>query len=47
MGCLLILQGYYLFSQKMKHIIRLPFAIIAYGMLVPVFEFCSAIDFLS
>ncbi|KAI5674263.1 hypothetical protein M9H77_14627 [Catharanthus roseus] len=25
------LQGYYLFSQKLKHIIRLPFAIFAYG----------------
>ncbi|KAG5569574.1 hypothetical protein H5410_059340, partial [Solanum commersonii] len=25
------LQGYYIFSQKLKHIIRLPFATIAYG----------------
>nr|GMC92622.1 TMEM192 family [Ipomoea batatas] len=25
------LQGHYIFSQKLKHIIRLPFATIAYG----------------
>ncbi|KAA8534772.1 hypothetical protein F0562_029786 [Nyssa sinensis] len=25
------LQGYYIFSQKLKHIVRLPFAITAYG----------------
>ncbi|KAK9101537.1 hypothetical protein Scep_024967 [Stephania cephalantha] len=25
------LQGYYIFSQKLKHIIRLPFATVAYG----------------
>lgn len=25
------LQGYYVFSQKLKHIVRLPFAVIAYG----------------
>ncbi|XP_069148865.1 protein FIP1 isoform X2 [Solanum lycopersicum] len=25
------LQGYYIFSQKLKHVIRLPFATIAYG----------------
>lgn len=26
-----ILQGYYVFSQKLKHIVRLPFATTAYG----------------
>lgn len=26
-----ILQGYYVFSQKLKHIVRLPFAATAYG----------------
>ncbi|CAK9138507.1 unnamed protein product [Ilex paraguariensis] len=43
------LQGYYIFSQKLKHIIRLPFATIAYGtaamLLVMVWE--PHISFLS
>lgn len=26
-----LLQGYYSFSQKLKHVVRLPFAIMAYG----------------
>ncbi|XP_038993820.1 protein FIP1-like isoform X2 [Hibiscus syriacus] len=43
------LQGYYSFSQKLKHIVRLPFAITAYGtaamMLVMVWQ--PYISFLS
>ncbi|CAL5373549.1 unnamed protein product [Camellia sinensis] len=29
--CSSILQGYYVFSQKLKHVVRLPFATTAYG----------------
>lgn len=32
-------QGYYSFSQKLKHIVRLPFAITAYGMYTCMFPF--------
>ncbi|CAH9101789.1 unnamed protein product [Cuscuta epithymum] len=43
------LQGYYVFSQKLKHIVRLPFAAVAYGtaamLLVMVWE--PHISFLS
>lgn len=43
------LQGYYIFSQKLKHIVRLPFATISYGtaamLLVMVWE--PYVDILS
>ncbi|CAI9100722.1 OLC1v1037882C1 [Oldenlandia corymbosa var. corymbosa] len=43
------LQGYYVFSQKLKHIIRLPFTVLAYGtaamLLIIVWE--SNVDLLS
>lgn len=29
---IVLLQGYYSFSQKLKFIVRIPFAITAYGM---------------
>ncbi|KAL6541785.1 Cleavage polyadenylation factor subunit fip1 [Orobanche gracilis] len=35
------LQGYYGFSQKLKHIIRLPFATIAYGIIMLVEAVCA------
>ncbi|KAL3532697.1 hypothetical protein ACH5RR_006218 [Cinchona calisaya] len=48
------LQGYYVFSQKLKHVIRLPFAFIAYGtaaMLLihtsgnPILAFCPSLQY--
>lgn len=40
------MQGYYTFSQKLKHVVRLPFAISAYGILPTIrFSFVSTTIF--
>lgn len=36
-------QGYYSFSQKLKHIVRLPFAITAYGMYILIYSYFISI----
>ncbi|XP_077230775.1 protein FIP1-like [Tasmannia lanceolata] len=43
------LQGYYMFSQKLKHIVRLPFATVAYGtaLMLLVIVWKPHISFLS